>query len=82
MKVLNLLQMFEKAAGQKINRSESSIFFSTNIIRSNRQHVCQMLQIVEADDKYTYLGLPNMMERSKSSTLGFLKNNVKRRVQS
>lgn len=29
-----------------------------------------------------YLGLINMMGRSKSSTLGFLKDKVKRRVQS
>ena len=36
----------------------------------------------EAGDDCNYLGLPNMMKKSKVVTLGFLKDKVKKRVQS
>lgn len=36
----------------------------------------------EAEGDEKYLGLPNMMGRSKTSTLGFLKEKVKKRIQS
>lgn len=66
--------------GQKVNLHKSSIFFSTNVIHSNRVHLCHLLQMMEANTSITYLGLPNMMGQSKSVTLGFLKEKVRKRV--
>lgn len=44
--------------------------------------VCQVTQMVEASDQSTYLGLPNMLERSKSALLGYLKDRANTRINS
>lgn len=80
--VLRLLQIFERASGQKVNLDKSFMFFSSNIIQSNKQQLCQTLNMKEADKDCKYLGLPNFMQRSKIATLGYLRGKVKKRVQS
>lgn len=60
---------------------KSSITFSTNVGRNCKDKICQILNMHEADDSVTYLGLPNMVGRNKSKVLGFLKERVKKRVQ-
>lgn len=72
--------MFKNASGQQVNLMKSTVFYSSNVIQSNRDMLSQILHMVDADDKGTYLGLPNMMSRNKSTTLGFLKDKI-RRVQ-
>ncbi|KAL8097722.1 hypothetical protein AgCh_030733 [Apium graveolens] len=49
--VLNLLNSFEVASGQKINLSKSSVLFSSNIIQSNKENICQLLQMDDAVDR-------------------------------
>lgn len=60
-KVVELLNVYERASGQRVNREKSSIFFSSNVIEYNRQLVCQNLQMGEANANSTYLGLPNTL---------------------
>lgn len=79
--MLEILEKFELASGQKVNRSKSSAFFSTNMRLEIKQQLCNVLQMEEADHNCKYLGLPNMMKRSKVATLGFLKDKVTRRTQ-
>lgn len=43
LKVLELLNIYEAASGQKVNTAKSSIFFSSNIIQYNRDDVCSTL---------------------------------------
>lgn len=81
MHMLNLLQTFEKISGQKVNYMKSSIFFSTNVTAAVRENICQLLQMVEADDKSTYMGLSNMLGRNKSETLGFIKDKMNQCMQ-
>ncbi|XP_074328076.1 uncharacterized protein LOC141665989 [Apium graveolens] len=81
-KVLELLEVYETASGQKINKDKSSFFFSGNDIQYNRRAICQQLGMQEADESSTYLGLPNILGRKKSVILGYLKDRVKARIQS
>ena len=39
------------------------------------------MDIHEADDNCTYLGLPNMLGRNKSALLGYLKDCLRQRIQ-
>uniref|UniRef100_A0A803QFT1 Reverse transcriptase domain-containing protein n=1 Tax=Cannabis sativa TaxID=3483 RepID=A0A803QFT1_CANSA len=80
--VLQLLNTFERASGQKINYDKSSIFFSRNTQVGIRDAICGDLGIHEADDNTTYLGLPNIIGRKKTAILGYLKERVQKRVQS
>lgn len=81
-RVLRMLQVFENASGQKVNRMKSSVFFSTNTSSESRIKICEVLQMLEADDRSMYLGLPNTLGCNKSVILGFLKDKVKKRVVS
>lgn len=75
MKMLRLLQTFENASGKKVNLLKSLVSFSTNVT-----HLCNVLRMEEAGEDRKYLGLRNMMQKSKVATLGFLKDKVKSSV--
>lgn len=81
VKVMELLNCYEKASGQRITRGKSTVFFSANVIQYNRESVCQVLQIPEADDTARYLGLPNILGRKKSVIFGYLKDKVNASIQ-
>lgn len=81
-RVLELLQQFERASGQKVNLSKSSVYFSTNIGVATRTEVCHILNMIEADENRTYRGLLSIMGRSKPITLRFLKAKLYKRLQS
>lgn len=78
--MLHLLNTFEQASGQKVNLLKSSVFFNSNVRNEVKEGLCQILQMGEANERSTYMGLPNMLGRNKSSTIGFLKDKVKKRV--
>lgn len=82
VKVCQLLQTFETASGQQVNRQKSSIFFSTNTTEVVRNEVSNKLRMAEATDQCTYLGLPNTMGRNKNIVLGYLKDMVRKRIES
>lgn len=81
-RVVELLSVYERASGQKINSSKSSVFFSSNTIQYNKTDLCNELQMQEADAHSKYLGLPNSLGRRKSEMLGYLKESVKKKIQS
>ncbi|XP_060972193.1 uncharacterized protein LOC133038153 [Cannabis sativa] len=81
-KVLTLLKDFERASGQMVNFSKSSVFFSANIHTIVRMQICQRMGIVEADDSSLYLGLPCIISRNKKAVFGFLKDKMCKRIQS
>lgn len=80
-RVMELLRMFEQASGQQISVDKSSVFFSTNVIPYNRQIICQVLSMGEADAHSKYLGLPNLLGQKKSVLLGFLKDRIENKIR-
>ena len=80
--LIQLLQVFEGASGQKVNLEKSVVFFSSNTRVEKKVQLCELLDMEEASEDCTYLGLPNMMKRSKVATFGFLKDRVKKRAAS
>ncbi|XP_060965673.1 uncharacterized protein LOC115711034 [Cannabis sativa] len=80
--VLTLLQLFERASGQKVNLNKSSAFFSSNTRADIRSRICGMMQVQEAGADSMYLGLPSTVGRNKNAVLGFLKEKMKKRISS
>lgn len=80
-KVCQLLQTFETASGQQVNRQKSSIFFSKNTTEVTRVEVCSSMRMNEATENCKYLGLPNTMGRNKNAILGYLRDRVKENSQ-
>lgn len=78
--LLSLLQRYESISGQKINLDKSSIFFSSNTPVDMRDSICGLMEIFEADEHTTYLGLPNLLGRHKSVLLGFLKDRLRKKI--
>lgn len=76
-RVTEILNVYERASGQRVNKEKPTVFFSANIIQYNRDMLCQELQINEADETSKYLGLPNVVGRNKSALFGYLKEKFK-----
>lgn len=79
--VVNMLQVFKKASGQKINQNKSSVYFSGKVIVSLKQEICSRLGFAEADGNSHYLGLPSFIGRRKLAVLGYLKDKVMDRIK-
>ena len=76
--MLRLVQTFESASGQKVNVLKSSVFFSSDVKSQERAQLCSSLNMEEAGDDCNYLGLPNMIKKSKVATLVFKRIRSKR----
>lgn len=48
----------------------------------NKEAIIQVLQMPEANEHSTYLGLPNVIGRNKSTLLGYLKDRVNSKIRS
>ncbi|XP_060969904.1 uncharacterized protein LOC133037102 [Cannabis sativa] len=81
IRVLELLHKFEEASSQQVNLEKSNVFFSANVAGPTQLDLCNILQMAEAFEHITYLGLPNTLGRSKSVSLGFLKDIIRKKVQ-
>ena len=57
-KVLDILNQYEVALGQKVNKSKTTIFFSTSTLEDARQEIKGMLGLQEISQYEKYLGLP------------------------
>ncbi|KAM6583441.1 hypothetical protein CsatB_010443 [Cannabis sativa] len=79
--VMELLSYFQQASRQQVNVLKSSIFFSSNTRAEDRTRVCSRMGISEAGDNSTYLGLPNIVGRNKTTLLGFLKERLRKKIQ-
>lgn len=57
------------------------MFFSSNTVGYNHEEISVVLQMPEANDHCTYLGLPNILGKNKASILGFLREKVRKCIQ-
>ncbi|XP_060962217.1 uncharacterized protein LOC115711062 [Cannabis sativa] len=80
--VLRILDMFEVASGQQVNRAKSSIFFSANTPSDLRDRLCTRLGMVPASNDSFYLGLPCILGRSKKAIQNFLQEKMEKRILS
>lgn len=76
-RVLEMLKVFENAAGQKVNLDKSSVFFSKNTLPETKGRVLNTLKMRMTNDKSFYLGLPSMIDRNKSAIFGYLKDKIR-----
>ncbi|XP_030505125.2 uncharacterized protein LOC115720103 [Cannabis sativa] len=81
-RIQELVHKFECASGQQVNFTKSSIFFSINTDLVIQTQICNYLHMVVAEEGSFSLGLPSTMNRNKTSVLGFLRDKVKKRLQS
>ena len=79
--IMEILQTYAKASGQSINLEKSSVYFSTNTTRIQRQQMLQILGVKEVMKFESYLGLPTLIGRAKYHTFSYLKDRVWKKLQ-
>jgi len=71
-----LLVVYEKASGQKLNHAKTSLFFNSNTSREVQEEIKNQFgaQIIKQHDKY--LGLPSLVGRNKRTTFNAIKEKL------
>nr|XP_027095950.1 uncharacterized protein LOC113715848 [Coffea arabica] len=79
--IMKILKIYEETSGQLINLDKSSVFFSKNMSMEQRKDVCNSMGGMAEIKQEKYLGLPMVIFRSKDQIFGFIKENIKRKLQ-
>ncbi|KAL0006673.1 hypothetical protein SO802_008175 [Lithocarpus litseifolius] len=80
-KVLEILNMYEEASGQKVNRSKTSLFFSKNTSTDKKHEIKLALGVPEIMQYEKYLGLPSFVGKGKKASFNYIKERVWRKLQ-
>jgi hypothetical protein len=75
-RIQQLLNMYEKASGQKLNRDKTSIFFSKNTRRATKDHLLSLAGISSTRRYEKYLGLPSLVGKSRMEAFMGIKNRI------
>ncbi|XP_035547368.1 uncharacterized protein LOC118348906 [Juglans regia] len=76
MKMKELLDIYEKASGQCLNRQKTSLFFSTNTKNDIRRMIRRDVGVGIQNCCEKYLGLPVMVGKSQYNTFRGIKDRV------
>ena len=74
--IQNILSLYEKASGQKLNREKTTIFFSKAVKEDTKTQISNYLEVPEVKEYEKYLGLPAVIGRKKKESLNYLKERV------
>lgn len=78
---MEVLQKYEAASGQLINKEKSSVFFSKNKDSNQMKAICEVLGNMNHVNQGQYLGLPMVISKSKHQVFGFVKEKMRNRLQ-
>ncbi|XP_059445337.1 uncharacterized protein LOC132177129 [Corylus avellana] len=71
--IQKVLNDYEQASGQKLNRGKTSLFFSRNTPMDARTQIMSVAEINSTQRYEKYLGLPALIGKSKVSSLAGIK---------
>ncbi|KAL5781686.1 hypothetical protein ACOSP7_006715 [Xanthoceras sorbifolium] len=80
-KLKQILNVYEKASGQRINLQKSNITFSPNVEDDCSASILNCLGLVNAQAHDKYLGLPTMVGKNKRKTFCDIKERVWRKIR-
>jgi hypothetical protein len=79
--IQKVLDDYEKASGQKINKNKTSLFFSRNTKEDVKNQILSVAGISSTQRYEKYLGLPALIGRSKVSSLSGIKGRIWDKMQ-
>ena len=79
-KLIDILELYEAASGQKVNADKSSVFFSHNTPHGRRCEVLNILGPMQDTRHSKYLGLPFVIGRSKTNVFAEVNEKVGRKL--
>ena len=69
----DILDLYEKAFGQQINRGKTTIFYSGAVSMERKVEISNFLWVPEVKEYEKYLGLPAVVGRNKRASLNYIK---------
>jgi len=76
----NILEVYERASGQKVNLEKTSIYFSNNTKEEERTSILQETGLIPTQCYESYLGLPTFVGRSRIATFNYIKSRIWNRM--
>ena len=77
----DILDLYEKAFGQQINRGKTTIFYSKSISVERKVELSNFLGVPKVKEYEKYLGLPVVVGRNKRASLNYVKERVWNKLQ-
>lgn len=72
----DILNLYEKASIQQVNRGKTTIFFSKAVLMQKREELSHFLGVSEVKEYEKYLGLSSMVGRNERASLNYIKECV------
>ena len=69
----DILDLYEKASGQQINRGKMTIFYSKAVSVERKVEISNFLGAPEVKEYEKYLELPAVVGRNKRASLNYIK---------
>ena len=79
-KLVDILNCYEAASGQKINTDKSSVFFSPNTPQGRKDFILNILGPMQDSRHNKYLGLPSIIGKSKTQVFAEVKERVRKKL--
>ena len=76
----HILETYERASGQQLNREKTSLFFSHNTPQETWESIQHRFGAKVIRQHETYLGLPSLIGRSKKNTFRALKEKLAKKL--
>ena len=74
--ILDILSVYERGSGQKINKDKTNIFFSSNTQHDLQTKIQQLLGGPAIRQYEKYLGLPAFVGRAKKQGFAYIKERI------
>lgn len=81
-RLTRILDKYEAALGQKLNKDKTSLFFSRNTSIEKREEISRLSGLKATDRYEKYLGLPTLVGKSRTKAFKIIKDRVWTRLQS
>ena len=78
---MDVLAVYERGSGQKINREKTNIFFSSNTPVQVKFRIQALLGVPAIRQYEKYLGLPALVGRAKKQSFVYIKERVWKKLQ-
>ena len=74
--IKNILNMYEAASGQMVNKSKTTLFFSRNTDDATKEAIKVSLDLPAIQHYEKYLGLPSFVGRNKKACFTHIKERI------
>lgn len=79
--IANIISIYERASGQKVNFDKIEISFSKGVPLSRRQIIRELFGVNEVERHSKYLRLPTIIGKSKKTIFSGLKDRIWKKIQ-